>query len=59
MPLIRALFIETNPIPVKKACELMGLCNGFLRLPMCDMEDANLAKLKQALSAYGLLKKGK
>jgi 4-hydroxy-tetrahydrodipicolinate synthase len=56
MPLVRALFIETNPIPVKKACELMGLCSGSLRLPMCDMEDANLAKLKQALKAYGLIK---
>lgn len=56
MPLVRALFIETNPIPVKKACELMGLCNGALRLPMCDMEEANLTKLKQALKAYGLIK---
>lgn len=56
MPLIRALFIETNPIPVKKACELMGLCNGSLRLPMCDMEEANLAKLKQGLKSYGLIK---
>ena len=56
MPLIRSLFIETNPIPVKKACELMGLCSGALRLPMCDMEDANLVKLKQALKAYGLIK---
>jgi 4-hydroxy-tetrahydrodipicolinate synthase len=56
MPLIRALFVETNPIPVKTACELMGLCNGALRLPMCDMEEANLAKLKQALKAYGLIK---
>ena len=56
MPLVRSLFIETNPIPVKKACELMGLCNGALRLPMCDMEEANLAKLKQALTAYGLIK---
>ena len=56
MPLIRALFIETNPIPVKKACKLMGLCNGSLRLPMCDKEEANLAKLKQALKAYGLIK---
>ncbi len=54
MPLVRALFVETNPIPVKKACELMGLCNGALRLPMCDMEEANLAKLKTALTAYGL-----
>jgi 4-hydroxy-tetrahydrodipicolinate synthase len=56
MPLITALFIETNPIPVKKACELMGLCNGSLRLPMCDMEEANLAKLKLALKSYGLIK---
>jgi 4-hydroxy-tetrahydrodipicolinate synthase len=56
MPLIHALFIETNPIPVKKACELMGLCNGSLRLPMCDMEEVNLAKLKQALKSYGLVK---
>lgn len=56
LPLIRSLFIETNPIPVKKACELMGLCSGTLRLPLCDMEEANLAKLKQALKNYGLIK---
>ena len=55
LPLVRSLFIETNPIPVKKACELMGLCNGALRLPMCDMEEANLAKLKDALRKYSLL----
>ena len=56
MPLVRSLFIETNPIPVKIACELMGLCSGELRLPMCEMEEANLTKLKQALKAYGLIK---
>ncbi|MBF0503770.1 MAG: 4-hydroxy-tetrahydrodipicolinate synthase [Candidatus Omnitrophica bacterium] len=56
LPLVRALFIETNPIPVKKACEMMGLCNGVLRLPMCDMEEANLAKLREALRNYGLIK---
>jgi 4-hydroxy-tetrahydrodipicolinate synthase len=56
MPLIRSLFIETNPTPVKKACELMGLCGGDLRLPMCDMEEANLVKLKKALKSYGLIK---
>ena len=55
-PLVSALFIETNPIPVKTAAELMGLCNGALRLPMCTMEDANLTKLKTALKNYGLLK---
>lgn len=54
-PLIRALFVETNPIPVKTACELMGLCSGAMRLPMCTMEDVNLAKLKVAMTAYGLL----
>jgi 4-hydroxy-tetrahydrodipicolinate synthase len=57
-PLIEALFVETNPIPVKTAASLMGLCHAGLRLPMCEMEEANLAKLKQALSSYGLLKKG-
>src|ERR1700691_1818668 len=49
LPLVEALFIETNPIPVKTAASLMGLCSGIMRLPMCEMEDANLAKLKQAL----------
>jgi 4-hydroxy-tetrahydrodipicolinate synthase len=54
-PLIRALFVETNPIPVKTACEFMGLCSSAMRLPMCPMEDVNLLKLKVALKAYGLL----
>ncbi len=56
LPLIEALFIETNPIPVKTAASLMGLCSGAMRLPMCEMEEANLAKLKQALKIYGLIK---
>lgn len=56
MPLLKALFIETNPIPVKKACELLGICSSSTRLPMCDMEDSNIAILKQALVEYGALK---
>ena len=56
LPLIETLFIETNPIPVKTAVSLMGLCSADMRLPMCEMEEANLAKLKQALKNYGLLK---
>ncbi len=56
LPLIEALFIETNPIPVKTAAALMGLCSSRMRLPMCEMEEANLAKLKQAMRNYGLLK---
>ncbi len=55
LPLIEALFIETNPIPVKTAAALMGLCNSAMRLPMCEMEDVNLAKLKAALKTYGLI----
>ncbi|MBI3602478.1 MAG: 4-hydroxy-tetrahydrodipicolinate synthase [Candidatus Omnitrophica bacterium] len=57
LPLIEVLFIETNPIPVKTATALMGLCSGTMRLPMCDMEEENLVKLKAALINYGLLKK--
>jgi 4-hydroxy-tetrahydrodipicolinate synthase len=56
LPLVEALFIETNPIPVKTAASLMGLCSPAMRLPMCEMEDANLVKLKQALKNYGLIK---
>ena len=56
LPLVEALFIETNPIPVKTAAALMGLCDAAMRLPMCEMEEANLAKLKNALKMYGLIK---
>lgn len=51
-PLFRALFIETNPIPIKKACDLMGLAGGPLRLPLTDMQDSNVAMLKSILSTY-------
>jgi 4-hydroxy-tetrahydrodipicolinate synthase len=51
-PLFRALFIETNPIPIKKACDLMGLAGGPLRLPLTDMQESNVAKLKSILSTY-------
>lgn len=54
-PLLKALFVETNPIPVKKAVELLGLGPGRLRLPLCEMEEANLEKLKTALVEYGVL----
>ena len=56
MPIIKAIFIETNPIPVKTACALMGLCSQRLRLPMCDMEADNLAKFKSVLKQYKLIK---
>ena len=56
LPLVKAMFIETNPIPVKTAMELLGLCSGDLRLPLCAMAEENLGKLKKALKEYGLLK---
>jgi 4-hydroxy-tetrahydrodipicolinate synthase len=54
-PLCRAMFYETNPIPVKTAMRLLGRLNGELRLPLCPMSKANEARLKQALTDYGLL----
>ncbi len=56
LPLIKAVFLETNPIPVKTAMGLLGMCEPDLRLPMCSMSEANLEKLKKALKDYGLLK---
>jgi len=56
LPLIKAVFLETNPIPVKTAMGLMGLCEPDLRLPMCSMSPENLEKLKKALKDYGLIK---
>jgi 4-hydroxy-tetrahydrodipicolinate synthase len=55
LALVKVLFIETNPIPVKTACSLIGLCSAEMRLPLTPMSDANLAKLKQVLSDYKLL----
>jgi 4-hydroxy-tetrahydrodipicolinate synthase len=51
-PLFKALFIETNPIPIKKACDLLGLAGGPLRLPLTAMAEPNVAKLKKTLAAY-------
>lgn len=53
--LVDSLFIETNPIPVKKACELMGLCPGTLRMPLYEISDKNLEVLKKAMANYGIL----
>ena len=48
--LCRAMFYETNPIPVKTAAGILGLCTDELRLPLCPMSDGNLAKLREALA---------
>ncbi len=55
-PLIKALFIETNPIPLKTAMGMLGMCSPDLRLPLCSMEETNRNKLETALREYGLLK---
>ena len=54
-PLIKALFCETNPIPAKTALNLMGRNGGLLRLPLVEMEEANLDLLKREMAALGLL----
>ncbi len=55
LPLFRAMFLETNPIPVKTALGMMGMMDPELRLPMYKMSDENQNKLKQVLTDYGLL----
>lgn len=55
LPVIRAMFLETNPAPVKEAMELLGMCSGDLRLPMCRAADSTRDKIRSALKEYGLL----
>ncbi|MBQ4146041.1 MAG: 4-hydroxy-tetrahydrodipicolinate synthase [Clostridia bacterium] len=56
LKLVRTLFIEVNPIPIKTAMNLMGFNMGKLRMPLCDMTEENLQTLKSVLTEYGLLK---
>ncbi len=55
-PLFKDLFIETNPVPLKAAMAMMGLCEETYRLPLVPMGDANRAQLKKTLLALGLVK---
>ena len=52
--LFSALFIETNPIPVKTAMKMLGTDSGTLRLPLTNMAEENLKKLRIAMSEAGL-----
>ena len=56
LPLVDALFSEVNPIPVKKALNLMGMEVGPLRLPLTEMEEKNAKVLEEVMRTYGLLK---
>jgi 4-hydroxy-tetrahydrodipicolinate synthase len=57
-PLCRAMFIETNPIPIKRSMQLLGFCDDALRLPLCEMNPGNEKILIKALKDYGLKIKG-
>lgn len=56
LPLCKAMFYETNPIPVKTAMGLMKMIEPELRMPLCPPTKETLGKLKAALGEYGLLK---
>ena len=53
--LLRALFCEVNPIPVKAAMEELGLCTGELRLPLCDISPENRARVKSVMERFGVV----
>ncbi|MBQ2577678.1 MAG: 4-hydroxy-tetrahydrodipicolinate synthase [Lachnospiraceae bacterium] len=55
LPLVDALFCEVNPIPVKKAMNLMGKNVGPLRAPLCEMQPENAARLEKAMKEFGIL----
>jgi 4-hydroxy-tetrahydrodipicolinate synthase len=54
-PLTEAMFIETNPVPVKTAMKLLGKITGEVRQPLCPMSPANEDKLRQVMQKYGLI----
>jgi len=54
-PLFKALFYETNPIPVKEALGLMGKCEPNLRMPLCRMTEGNKKRLFKVLKDLGLV----
>ena len=55
LDLINALFCEVNPVPVKTAMGLMGLCADEMRLPLCEMEENNKEQLATALRNHGII----
>lgn len=53
--LFSAMFVETNPVPVKTALALMGRCEEHVRLPLCELSDASRARLTAILKDYELI----
>ncbi|MDR0985189.1 MAG: 4-hydroxy-tetrahydrodipicolinate synthase [Endomicrobium sp.] len=56
LPLIKVMFLETNPLPIKTAASILGICEMEFRLPMCKMEHNNRLYLEKKLREYKLLK---
>jgi 4-hydroxy-tetrahydrodipicolinate synthase len=56
LPLSGAMFVDTNPVPVKTALALMGIIGEELRLPLVGLSDENRGKLEGAMRDYGLIK---
>ena len=52
IPLVKALFCEVNPIPVKEAMNILGWNAGPCRLPLCEMSEANHKKMVEVLAKY-------
>lgn len=59
LPLCKAMFIETNPMPVKEAMNILGMKVGDVRLPLVRMKPENREKLGRALADYGLIQEPK
>ena len=55
LKLMKIMFCEVNPIPVKTASALMGLCSDEMRLPMCEIGEENRRKLQNLLKQYDLI----
>ena len=52
LPLFKDLFIEPNPVPVKTALSWRGAMSGEVRLPLCEMSEANQARLRKTLKEF-------
>lgn len=55
MPLALTVYVETNPVPLKYMLSLLGRCSAEVRLPLCELSDANKALMREALETVGLL----
>jgi len=55
LKLMKMMFCEVNPIPVKTALSLMGLCSAEMRLPMCEIGETNRGRIEKVLWEYGLM----